>query len=79
MIIKIFFKVNSNKNVIVKLNLKFYYENFKGLVTLFKNNLHTGTRLRSRAKNNFGSGSSKMLPLHRLRNTVCKCKTLFLL
>jgi hypothetical protein len=33
-------------------------------------NLHT--RLRSRAKKNFGSGSRKKLPLHRLRlrNTV---------
>jgi hypothetical protein len=62
MIIKRFFKVNSNEIVIFKVNFKLYYEKFRVFVTFYKN-LHT--RRRSRAKN-FGSGSSKKLLLHRL-------------
>jgi hypothetical protein len=62
MIIKRFFKVNSNEIVIFKVNLKLKFEKIRVFVTFFKN-LHT----RSRAKKNFGSGSSKKLPLHRLR------------
>jgi hypothetical protein len=47
MIIKRFFKVNSNEIVIFKVNFNFKYEKYKFFVTFYKN-LHT--RLRSRAK-----------------------------
>jgi hypothetical protein len=49
MITKRFLKVHSNEIVIFKVNFKFKYEKFRVFVTFYKN-LHTGTRLRSRAK-----------------------------
>jgi hypothetical protein len=70
MIIKRFFKVNSNEIEIYKVNFKLY-EKFRVFVTLYKN-LHTLLQSRSWVKKSFNSGSSKKLPLHRLRlrNTV---------
>jgi hypothetical protein len=49
MIIKRFFKENSNEIVIFKVNFKLKFEKFRVFVTFYKN-LHTRLRSRSRAK-----------------------------
>jgi hypothetical protein len=76
MIIKRFFKVNSNEIVLFKSTLNFSMKNFEFFVTFYKN-FHT--RLRSQVKKNFSSGSSKKLLLHRLwlRNTACEVYLFF--
>jgi hypothetical protein len=56
MIIKRFFKVNSNEIVIFNVNFKLYYEKIRGFVTFYKN---LYTRLRSRAKKTLAPAPAK--------------------